>query len=60
MLPTYGPVGTALLRHYDIDEATLRADLHAFVEGLLARGLLELSEAPQPNSSAEEQVPTGP
>jgi len=52
-------VTTALLRHYDIDEATLRADLHAFVEGLLARGLLELSKAPQPNSSTEEQVPTG-
>ena len=52
-------VVTAMLRHYDIDKATLRADLHAFVEGLLARGLLELSGAPQPDSSAEEHAPTG-
>ena len=40
----------ALLRQYDIDKATLRTDLHAFVEGLLARGLLEPSGAPTPNS----------
>jgi len=49
-------VVTALLRRYEIDEATLRAELHAFVEGLLARGLLEPSDAPQPDSSAEEQA----
>ena len=53
-------VVTTLLKHYDIDEATLRADLHAFVEGLLARDLLELRDARQRDSSDEQQAPTGP
>ena len=52
-------VVTALLRQYDIDEATLRADLHAFVDGLLARGLMELRDASQPNTSAKEQASAG-
>lgn len=38
----------ALLRDYDVDEATLRADLRAFVDDLLARGLLEQSDASNP------------
>lgn len=34
-------VVAALLEDYDVDEATLRADLHGFIEELLSRGLLE-------------------
>jgi hypothetical protein len=38
-------VVAALLREYEIDEATLRVDLRAFVDDLLTRGLLEQSDA---------------
>jgi hypothetical protein len=38
-------VVAALLREYDVDEATLQVDLRAFVGDLLTRGLLEQSDA---------------
>lgn len=36
----------SLLRSYDVDEATLRADLRRFADDLLMRGLLEEHDAP--------------
>ncbi len=41
-----GRAVAALANRYRVEEAILRADLETFVESLLARGLLELDEAP--------------
>ena len=39
-LGNLGEVAAALGREYEVDEATLDADLQAFADDLLARGLL--------------------
>ncbi len=47
--PTRNEALAALLQTYDVDEATLRADLFAFADDLLTRGLLVRNAAPAPS-----------
>ena len=41
---TVGNLVTALLSEFDVEEATLRADLDALLQDLLERGLVELAD----------------
>ena len=45
---TLQQIAAAMLDEFDVDEATLRADLTAFVETAVQRGLLVLSDAAKP------------
>ena len=42
--PTLGSLVRALLSEFDVEEATLRADLDALLQDLLERGLVELAD----------------